>query len=45
MIAFPLAVVLWAVAAVMTLVCHIIGAIRASNGELYRYPVQVRILR
>lgn len=30
--------------AIAQIVCHIIGAVRASRGELYRYPFQLRVL-
>lgn len=41
----PVAVVLWAVAAVLTVVCHSWGAWRASRGLPFRYPAQIRILK
>lgn len=41
----PLAVVLWVVAGLMTVICHVLGAVRASRGVLYTYPVQLRVLR
>ncbi|WOP18131.1 DUF4870 domain-containing protein [Raineyella sp. LH-20] len=40
----PFAVVLWIVAGVMTLWCHIRGAILANRGELYRYPATIGLL-
>lgn len=30
--------------AIAQVVCHIIGAVKANRGELYRYPFQLRIL-
>lgn len=41
----PLAIVLWAVALIAQIVLSILGAIRANNGVVYRYPFQVPILR
>ncbi|CAM3445365.1 DUF4870 domain-containing protein [Occultella aeris] len=41
----PLAIVLWAVVWIAQIVLSIIGAMRASNGEVYRYPFQVPILK
>lgn len=41
----PVGLILLAVSAVGQIVFHIIGAARASHGELYRYPMQfVRVL-
>lgn len=40
----PLAIVLWIIAGVMTLWCHIHGAMRASRNEPYSYPVSIRLL-
>lgn len=45
LIGIPLAIVLWIAAAVLQVVFSIIGAVRASRGEAYRYPLQVPILR
>lgn len=42
---FPVAVVLWVIAGLMTVVCHLYGAFKASKGELYIYPAQIKILR
>lgn len=39
---FPLTVSLWLVAGTTGLVCHILGAIRASHGQPYRYPFSIR---
>ena len=44
LIGIPIGLLLLAISAVAQLVCHIIGAMRASKGELYRYPFQLRIL-
>ncbi|WP_235856873.1 DUF4870 domain-containing protein [Occultella glacieicola] len=41
----PVAIVLWAVVWIGQIVLSIIGAMRASNGEVYRYPFQVPILK
>ncbi|GAB3447468.1 DUF4870 domain-containing protein [Phycicoccus ginsengisoli] len=40
----PVAIIIWLVAAVAGLVCHILGAVRANNGETYNYPFQIRVL-
>ncbi|GAB3710088.1 DUF4870 domain-containing protein [Mariniluteicoccus flavus] len=44
-VGIPVAIVLWAIAGIMTLWCHIRGAMKASRGEAYRYPAQLRILQ
>ena len=41
----PLGFVLIAAYWVMLLVCHIMAAVRAGRGEVYRYPLQMPILR
>ena len=41
----PLAIVLWAVAGIAQIVLSLLGAVRANNGVVYRYPFQVPILR
>lgn len=43
-IGIPIAIILWAVAGIMMLWCHIRGAIRASRGEPYHYPAQLKLL-
>ena len=40
----PVAIVLWVVAGLMTIVCHLFGAWKAAHCELYTYPAQLRIL-
>lgn len=40
-VGLPLLVVGFVVAAV----CHVVGAVRASRGEPYRYPFQIPVLR
>lgn len=35
---------LWIAAGIAALVCHILGTIRATKGEAYRYPLQIPIL-
>ena len=44
-ILFPVGLVLIAAYWVLLLVCHIVAAVRANNGEVYRYPMQLPILR
>lgn len=43
-ILIPLAIVLWVVAWIAQIALSILGAVRASRGEVYRYPMQVPIL-
>ena len=40
----PVTVILWLVAGLAALVCHILGAVRANRGEAYTYPFQIRVL-
>jgi uncharacterized Tic20 family protein len=40
----PIALIIWVVAAIVALVCHIQGAMRANNGQTYDYPFQIRVL-
>ncbi len=40
----PIAIILWIIAGVAALFCHIKGAIRASNGEAYSYPFSIPVL-
>ena len=30
---------------ILALVCHILGAVKAADGELYRYPLNLRLVR
>lgn len=43
-ILLPVALVLFVVPGILQLVLSIVGAVRASRGEAYRYPLQVPIL-
>lgn len=43
-ILIPLAIILWIGAFVAQVVFSVLGAMRASRGEVYRYPLQVPIL-
>ena len=43
-ILLPVGFILIAVYWVMLLVCHIMAAVRANHGEVYRYPMQIPIL-
>lgn len=43
-VGFVIAVPLWIAMGIGALVCHIMGAVRASSGESYRYPLQIPIL-
>lgn len=40
----PVAFVVWGAVFVLALVLHVIAALRARRGELYRYPLQVPLL-
>ncbi len=40
----PVALILWVAAAIVGLVCHIQGAVKASRGEPYRYPFSIPAL-
>ncbi|MFC4902690.1 DUF4870 domain-containing protein [Kocuria oceani] len=44
-ILFPVAIVLWLVAAVLLVVCHVLAVLKANKGEVYRYPLQLPVLR
>ncbi|MCP3426633.1 DUF4870 domain-containing protein [Rothia sp. AR01] len=35
---------IWAITGIMIIVFHIVGAVKANNGEVYRYPLQTKIL-
>ncbi len=41
---FPIGIIVWVVAGVAALFCHIRGAIRASSGEAYSYPFSIPVL-
>jgi len=43
-IGLPIGVVLLALAAILTVVCHTLGALRALKGEQFTYPGSIRIL-
>ncbi|MFD1505454.1 DUF4870 domain-containing protein [Georgenia yuyongxinii] len=44
LIGIPVAIIVWIAAVVLQIVFSIIGAMRASRGEAYTYPMQVPIL-
>ncbi|WP_420111360.1 DUF4870 domain-containing protein [Pseudactinotalea sp.] len=44
-IGLPISIVLWVVPAIAQIVLSIVGALRAWNGEVYRYPFQLPILK
>lgn len=44
-IGIPVAILLWVVPAIAQIVLSIVGALRAWNGEVYRYPFQLPILK
>lgn len=41
----PVGWVLWGIAALLAVVCHVWGALRALRGKTFRYPAQIRILK
>jgi len=43
-ILIPVALVLFFIANILLFVFHIIAAVKASKGEVYNYPFQIRIL-
>ncbi len=43
-ILLPIGIILWVIAGVAGLVCHLIGSVRASRGQLYAYPFSIRVL-
>lgn len=45
LIGIPVALALWLGVFVGSIVFHLVGALRASKGELYRYPWTITILR
>ena len=40
-----LAIVLWILAAVLLVVCHVLAVLKANKGEVYRYPLQLPVLQ
>lgn len=44
-LALPISALVWAATTVLVFVFHIIGAVRASRGEVYNYPMQIKILK
>lgn len=43
-VGIPVAIILWVVAGVMMLWCHIHAAIRANRHQAYRYPFSIPVL-
>ncbi|RUQ21843.1 DUF4870 domain-containing protein [Kocuria sp. HSID16901] len=39
-----IAVPVMIVVSIIALVCHIVGAVKANRGEIYRYPMKISIL-
>ena len=39
------AVPIWGVTSLAAIIFHIIGAVQAHHGEVFRYPLQIRVLR
>lgn len=44
LIGIPFALLLWGIIFVVSLFAHLIGALRASRGEAFTYPFQIRVL-
>ena len=44
-LALPISALIWLATGVIMFVFHIIGAIKSNNGEVYNYPMQIRILK
>lgn len=44
-LALPISGLVWAATTVLVFIFHIIGAVRASRGEVYNYPMQIKILK
>lgn len=44
-ILIPVAIVLWILAAVLLVVCHVLAVLKANKGEVYRYPLQLSVLQ
>jgi uncharacterized Tic20 family protein len=45
LILIPVAIVLALVALVLLVVCHVLAVLSANRGEVYRYPLQLPVLR
>lgn len=41
----PISMLIWGATTVLMFIFHIIGAVRANRGEVYDYPMQIRILK
>lgn len=41
----PVAILVWIGAGLLQLIFSIVGAVRANRGEVYRYPLQIPLLR
>lgn len=41
----PVSALIWMATTVLMFVFHIIGAVRANRGEVYDYPMQIKILK
>jgi uncharacterized Tic20 family protein len=41
-ILIPIAFLLWGLIWLMGIICSVLGAIKASNGESYQYPLSIR---
>lgn len=44
-VGIPVAIILWVGVGLLQLIFSIIGAVKASKGEVYRYPLQVPVLK
>lgn len=45
LIGIPVAIIIWIVVFVASIVYHLLAALAASRGEVYRYPWSITILR
>lgn len=45
LIGIPVAIIIWIVVFVASIVYHVLAALAASRGEVYRYPWSITILR
>lgn len=43
-ILLPVSLILWTVPGIVQIVLSVVGAVKAANGEAYRYPLQIPVL-
>ncbi|GGH64345.1 DUF4870 domain-containing protein [Rothia aerolata] len=44
-LALPISGLVWLATTVCVFVFHIIGAVKSNNGEVYHYPLQIKVLK